>query len=309
MHNLNLFGADVWAVGGGKGGTGKSFLASSMGLCMASSGRKVVLLDADLGGANLHSFLGIKRPKRSLTDFFDRKVPLEDLVVDSGVEGLSLIIGDLGSLSTDIKYTQKLKLLRHIKKLKADNVIIDLGGGSHNNTLDLFLFADRMIIIVVPELPSIENMYHFIKNAFFRRIGAVLGEHDMKDKILDVWRNRDSHGIGNLVDLVCHMKELWPGLADVFDAVIEDFQLDLVVNQIRSSSEMSIGTSVKSVFKNYLGFEARYAGHVEYDDSVRQCTGRGAPFILSYPSSHCTDQIKRLEENLRHKMQVQVMNV
>jgi flagellar biosynthesis protein FlhG len=309
MHNLNLFGADVWAVGGGKGGTGKSFLASSMGLCMASSGRKVVLLDADLGGANIHSFLGIKRPKRSLTDFFDRKVPLEDLVVDSGVEGLSLVIGDLGSLSPDIKYTQKLKLLRHIKKLKADNVIIDLGGGSHQNTLDLFLFADRMIIIVVPELPSIENMYHFIKNAFFRKMGATLAEHDMKDKFFDIWKNRDAHGIINMVDLVRHMKELWPGLTNVFDAVIEDFQLDLVVNQIRSSSEMSIGASVKSVFKNYLGFEARYAGYVEYEDSVRQCTGRGKPFVLTYPTSHCTGQIKRLEENLMRKMQVQVVNV
>jgi flagellar biosynthesis protein FlhG len=276
---------------------------------MASRGRKVVLLDADLGGANIHSFLGIKRPRRSLTDFFDRKVPLEDLVVDSGVEGLSLVIGDLGSLSPDIKYTQKLKFLRHIKKLKADNVIIDLGGGSNQNTLDLFLFADRMIIIVVPELPSLENMYHFIKNAFFRKMGAALAEHDMKDKFFDIWKNRDSHGIVNLVDLVRHMKEVWPGLSDVFDSVIDEFKLDLVVNQIRSSSEMSIGSSVKSVFKNYLGFEARYAGYVEYEDSVRQCTGKGKPFVLSFPMSHCTNQIKRLEENLRHKKQVQVMNV
>jgi flagellar biosynthesis protein FlhG len=115
MDTLNLFGAEVWAVGGGKGGTGKSFLASSLGLSMASRGRRVVLLDADLGGANMHSFLGIKRPERSLTDFFDRRVPLEELVVNSGVEGLGLVIGDLGSLSVDIKHTQKLKLLRHVR--------------------------------------------------------------------------------------------------------------------------------------------------------------------------------------------------
>lgn len=306
---MNLFGAEVWAIGGGKGGTGKSFLASSLGLSMASGGRRVVLLDADLGGANLHSFLGIKRPKRSLTDFFDRKVPLEELVVDSGVEGLGLVIGDLGSLSTDIKHTQKQKLLRHIKKLEADYVIVDLGSGSHINTLDLFLFADRMVVVVVPELTSIENMYHFVKNAFFRKLRAALGEYDMKDNVMDVWRNRDSHGINNLVDLVRHMKELWPGLAGVFDAQIEGFKLDLVVNQIRSSGEMSVGVSVKSVFKKYLGFEARYAGHVEHDDSVRQCTGRGRPFMLTYPMSHCAGQIERLAQNLRHNMQVQVMNV
>jgi MinD-like ATPase involved in chromosome partitioning or flagellar assembly len=152
-------------------------------------------------------------------------------------------------------------------------------------------------------------MYHFIKNAFFRRLGAALSEYGMKDNVLDVWKNRDSHGIDNLVDLVHHMKELWPGLVDVFDALIEGFKLDLVVNQIRGSGEMSIGVSVKSVFKKYLGFEARYAGYVEYDGSVRQCTGRGRPFILTHPMSHCAGQIKRLEENLRRNMQVQVMNV
>ncbi len=55
--------SEIWAIGGGKGGTGKSFLTSSIGRNLAQSGYRVTLIDADLGGANLHSFLKIRKPK------------------------------------------------------------------------------------------------------------------------------------------------------------------------------------------------------------------------------------------------------
>ncbi len=61
----------IWAIGGGKGGTGKTFVTSAMGTYIAGKGKRVLLIDIDIGGANLHSFLGISRPKKSLTDFFE----------------------------------------------------------------------------------------------------------------------------------------------------------------------------------------------------------------------------------------------
>ena len=64
---------EIWAIGGGKGGTGKSFIISSMANCLAMQGKKVVLIDADLGGANLHTFLGIDKPSLSLSDFFEKR--------------------------------------------------------------------------------------------------------------------------------------------------------------------------------------------------------------------------------------------
>ena len=72
---------EIWAIGGGKGGTGKSFVTSSIGTHLASKGNKVVLIDADLGGANLHTLLGVSKPRNSLTDFFERKASLNDIIV------------------------------------------------------------------------------------------------------------------------------------------------------------------------------------------------------------------------------------
>ena len=140
----------IWAVGGGKGGTGKSFITSSMGTCLALKGSKTILLDADLGGANLHTFFGLNRPRYSLSDFFDKKIPLQDIIVHSGIAILGLVTGSLGSLDSEgINYAQKQKLFRHIRTLDADHILIDLGGGTHINTLDTFLLADRMIVCLL----------------------------------------------------------------------------------------------------------------------------------------------------------------
>lgn len=91
------------------------------------------------------------------------------------MENLTLITGDIHSLTSDtIKFTQKLKLFRQLMKLNAQNVVIDLGAGSHLNTLDTFLVADKMIVVLVPEMIAVENMYHFVKNTLFRKVKKPL---------------------------------------------------------------------------------------------------------------------------------------
>ncbi|MEE8219789.1 MAG: P-loop NTPase, partial [bacterium] len=64
----------IWAIGGGKGGTGKSFMTASLGIQLAQFGRRTIIVDADLGAANLHTCLGVKSPKVTLADFLSRTV-------------------------------------------------------------------------------------------------------------------------------------------------------------------------------------------------------------------------------------------
>ncbi len=64
----------IWTIGGGKGGSGKSFITANIGICLSRLGAKVILIDADLGGANLHTFLGILPRNFSLSDFVKKRV-------------------------------------------------------------------------------------------------------------------------------------------------------------------------------------------------------------------------------------------
>ena len=153
----------IIAIGGGKGGIGKSLLAANMGVHLVRNGKRAVLVDADLGGANLHTCIGIKPPEITLSDFVNRKVDvLEDVVSETGIPGLGLVSGALDFLgAANPKYTQKLRLLREIARLDVDYVIVDLGGGTGFNILDFFLIADHGILTVIPEPTSIENAYRF----------------------------------------------------------------------------------------------------------------------------------------------------
>lgn len=311
-ENISKIGSgngEVWAIAGGKGGTGKSFISSSLATGLATRGDKVILIDADIGGANLHSLLGIKRPRCTLTDFFDRKIPLEDIVTDTGIENLGLVTGDFDSLdSDDIKHFQKLKLFRHIKSLRTDYVLADLGGGVHKNTIDTFLLAEKKIIVVVPEVTAIENMYHFIKNALFRKLKVAFNELGMENVVQNTWKMRYIYGFKNLRDLIVYLKKISKEVGDVIDREMSSFKIHIILNQVRKSHDISMGASIKNIFKNYLGFDSFYVGYIEYDDCVLQSIKNREPFVYNYPSSRCTAEVKRIIENVIGNRQVKVIS-
>ena len=298
----------IWAIGGGKGGTGKTFIASSIGTYLAKNRRRVVLIDVDIGGANLHSFLGINRPKKSLTNFFDMGTPLKNLAVKTGIENMSLISGDVHSLSSDsIKFTQKLKLFRHIMKLNRQYVIIDLGGGSHNNTIDTFLIADKMIAVVEPEIIAVENMYHFIKNALFRKLRMSLKEYGFKEIIDHMWERREKYRIKNLRELIDCLKDSFSYIGDILDNEISEFTIYLILNKIRSSQDIFIGSSLKSIFLKYLGINAKFVGYIEYDDSIWRSVRERRPFMLNYSLSRSAKEIEAFTENLIRGKELKLM--
>ena len=290
---------EIWAFGGGKGGTGKTFITSCLGTCLAKRGRRVVLVDMDIGGANLHSFIGISRPQKSLTDFFESGMALSDLAVRTEVENMALITGDVYSITSDtIKFTQKMKLFRQLVKLNAQNILVDLGAGSHLNTLDTFLIADKMILVLVPEIIAIENMYHFIKNALFRKVKRSLKEYGFREIAQHIWDRRQSYGIKNLKEFIDYLKGSFPYLGTILDQELADFKITLVLNMIRSEQDIILGASIKSVLMKYLGIPVRFAGTIAYDDAVWKSVRERKPFMLNYLSSSCAKAMEVLADNL-----------
>jgi len=141
--------------------------------------KKVVIIDGDLGGANVHNFLRVKKPKSSLTNFFLKENrDLNELKIATPVKNLSLIAsGSLIFGITNIPYFKKLELLKKIGKVEADYVIIDLGGGIDFNTLDLFNLSNEGILVINPEPNSQQNCLVFLKSALFRKIVTTVKEN------------------------------------------------------------------------------------------------------------------------------------
>jgi flagellar biosynthesis protein FlhG len=298
---------EIWAIGGGKGGIGKSFVISSMGNYLARQGRRVILVDADLGAANLHTFLGMGKPEKSLTDFFENRASLASLLVKTGIDNLELLAGAIHSMVPEnINYAQKLKFFRHIKKLAADFVLIDLGAGVHFNTIDTFLLADRKIVVIVPEITAIENMYGFIKIVFFRYLMNTLGRNGFKDEFREAWNLGQAKGITTLKQFVEYLKRQSTSMGCIIDEELAGFRVDIVLNQIKLKREKRIGTSVKSICLKHFGLDARYAGYIETDDFVTSSLNNRQPYMQTYPESKCAREVAAIVDNLIGNKQVTI---
>ncbi len=273
--------ARVVAVGGGKGGIGKTLLTANLGICFARSGMKVVLVDADLGGSNLHTCLGIEFPGVSLGDFVQRRVErMQDVIVDTGVDGLSLISGAQDFLgSANIKYTQKMRLLRQVCRLDTDLVLMDLGSGTSFNVLDFFLVSDLGLVMMVPEPTSLENSYRFIKSAFYRLLRHREKNQALRRVIEEAMEIRNPREIRTPHDLIRVVSQLDPTRGAQYLQWLREFRPLLVINQVRTAEDRDLGQAVRLACRKYFGIDLDYLGHIAYDDAVWKAVRRRAPLL------------------------------
>lgn len=290
---------EIWAVAGGKGGTGKSFLSSMMAVILADKGYSVILVDADFGGANLHSYFGIKKPETSLKYFFEEGKDLENVVIETKIHNLKLIPGTFNSNQGDsIKYFQKLKFYRHLRKLDADFVIVDLGAGSSNNTVDTFLVADKKIAVVLSDKMAIENFYFFVKNAFFRKFGVILNDFDCKEQGIAFWQDREKYKIVSLRDYILKLRTISKELKDTIDFEITNFKLNVVLNQIRDFSETETGLAIKSMLLKFMGIQADFLGAIRYDRSLWSRLKRRDEYINMDSASRLIPEVEGIVNKL-----------
>ncbi|MCP4147367.1 MAG: MinD/ParA family protein [bacterium] len=302
--------AEIWTVGGGKGGTGKTFMVSQLGTCLASLGKKVILVDTDFGGANIHSFFGLKRPPKTLNNFLDKNEPLEDIMIESGIENLSIIPGDFNTINSgSLNYGRKMKLFRHIKKLNADYIIMDLGGGMSNDTMDSFLLGDKMIIVTVPEITAIENLFMFLKGTFFRKLKALLGIYGLKDTIGKIWTERRKHGIHTIVDLLAYVKNSSEHINTVLSKELDSFSIYIVLNKVRNAMEISEGFSIRSICIKHIGLDTNYAGYIEYDFQFWKSLSLTRSISKLNLSFSVQRDLMRITENILNNHQLKISSI
>ncbi|HVO31957.1 MAG TPA: P-loop NTPase [bacterium] len=277
----------IWAVGGGKGGIGKSLITANMGIILAQLGKRVVLIDADLGGANLHTTLGVPSPRATLGEFIQRKIEnLEDIVTETPIPNLGLISGAYDFLgAANPKHAQKIRLLRKIQSLDYDFVLLDLGAGTAFNTLDFFLTAEQGILAVLPEPTSIENAYRFIKTAFYRRLKMLEPHFGIREMIQLAMDQQSAKNVRTPSDLLEEIRKVEPEKGERLIREMRRFRPKLIVNQVRAGGDAAIGNQIATAVRKYFGIDMEYIGHLEYDDAVWRSVRRRRPLLLEFPSS------------------------
>jgi len=299
-HKTSGTQKQLWSIGGGKGGVGKSFISSSLAICLGRLGYKVIIVDMDLGSANLHTCLGAPIPKLSISDFLKgRIINFEQLEAETHIKNVSFVSGFNDALNiSNLNEKSKTMLLDGIKSLDADYVLLDLGAGTHSNTLDFFLSADNQILTTVPEPTSIENTYRFIKSSYYRKVRLAEKNLGLQKFIEETMDHKNKNGIRTPADLVRYLQEKDPKTGALFASQIENTQMHLILNQIRTRSDVELGRSMKSVCRKYFGIEVEYLGYLDYDNAVWQALRKKRPLILEYPYSTVVGQFLKMTKQL-----------
>ena len=295
----------IWAVASGKGGVGKSFIASNLGLALAQSGRRTIVVDLDLGGANLHTHLGMSRPKHSLSHFINgKRSDLKEMIESLPGTTLGIISGASDHLEVaNLKHFQKLKLIRHLYKLPADNVILDLGAGTTYNTLDFFNIADQGILSVIPEPTSIENSHRFLKSAMYRKLRDV--PVDTKEIVKEILGKptEQTRSLNTLNKIIASIHQKSAKHGKILRKKINSAGLHLIVNQIREPSDFQLGYSMALIWKQYYGKKPDSLSFLNHDASIMKALCEHQMYLHEHPHSRNAIQLKHLVKSIIHQQQ------
>ncbi len=287
----------VIAIGSGKGGVGKTVLSASLGVGLAAMGKEVILVDADFGGANLHTCMGILEPKFTFLDYYTmNRETLEDIILDSPIENLKLISGACGTLGmANPKYSQKQRLIKELRDLPADYVIMDLGAGTSYNVIDFFLSVDEGIVVTTPEPMAIQEAFDFIKLCLLRKLQQTFKNDAKALSLLGI------AGDSSLVQFNSPLEEILEKaqksskeISDQIEQALTEFRPRLILNMVMEPDEIKEGMTIKTAAAELLSIDLDYMGYVDYDDEMRKSVKELKPFILYNPKSSASRSIAKI---------------
>lgn len=292
--------AHIWPIGGGKGGTGKSFLTGNLGIMLAKQGLKTLLIDADLGSPNLHTVIGLFYPERSLSDFFSRRVSdLKEVVLETPIPNLFLISGASNKLDVaNLVFEQKMRVLRAISRLDYDYILMDLSAGTSFNTIDFFTLSGSGVFVCCPEPTSIENLYRLILSVYTRKIHHLLKSQSFSD-LTEKAESRNPDATINKPEVLLHvLKEIDPEKAGMIEKALQAFQFRLVINQLRKQDNPTLGSLICQIIEKHLCLNMQFIGNVSFDERVHEGLCRKAPFVERYLYSQVTLDLRSVARGI-----------
>jgi flagellar biosynthesis protein FlhG len=289
----------VWTLAGGKGGVGRSLLAANLGVQLARAGRRVVLVDLDLQGGNLHTYLGFQRLSRSLEDLASGRVSLlSELACETPTGQLRLVGGLQKATVRDDPVAFVRQVAEQFPTLSADHVIVDCGSGRAAATVAAFAEGTIGILVTTPEPAAIESTYLFaeahlrwclVRALPAEAMASVQGR--LRDLGLDVDRASFRVFMTRLASVDAPARE-------AIVSVVRGTRLELVLNQVRGEADEEAAASLASGFRKCFGLNLQTAGLIEHDLSVLQSIQKRRPLSQQYPNASSTKAIARAATRL-----------
>jgi len=154
----------VIAVTSGKGGVGKSTFTANLSYTLSSNNKKVLVIDADIGLANMQILFDIK-PIYTINDYLQNNISIDKILLKTKYDNISLVAGKSGhSFLLENSQNQFSRVIREIKALeKYDYILIDTGAGLNSQVQEFLDISDEIIAITTTDPSALTDVYALIK--------------------------------------------------------------------------------------------------------------------------------------------------
>ncbi len=296
--------ARLISVGSGKGGTGKSMVIVNLAVLMARKGKRVCLVDMDVGGADAHILYGVLRPQATLSAFINREVEsLEEVAqtLDS-FHGLKLVAGTGETLRTaNMPYQTKRRVLRHLRRLDADLVFIDVGAGTGYNSLDFFINADIHIGVTTPDPTAILDFYRFLKLSTIRKVLASFLAYEEISQVLS------KKEIQSMEEVFTIAEGVDPGHRRRAESALAAFHPAMIINQAGDDLRTD-RMKIQHIASKFLGVKLPELGHIPWDPAVRESIKAFMPVTEYAPHSPAAKAIEEIAHGVEKLLSEEGLN-
>ncbi len=272
----------VLPLGGGKGGIGKSALAANLGLALARLEHTVTLVDADLGGSDLHIMLGLDNDRPGLGELLtSRDLSLEQVRHPVLEPRLFFVPGDAMVVATaNPGYQKKRKLLTALKSLPSQFVILDLGAGAAITVMDFYLTSPLSLLVMLPERPSVLAAFNFLKNALFRTLERLFRDNSATSKALAAFQTR-SRGPGamRVEELIQALEQARPGEGQRARHALARWKPKLVLNRVKRVDDFVYANQLERWARQDLGLMLEVLGFLPEDEVLLEAAARNLPAL------------------------------
>ncbi len=289
--------AKIWVIGSGKGGVGKTFITSSLGITLSKLDKKILLVDLDFGGANLHTSLGCPFTDTNLYQYWSGTKTLKECVLQTQIPRLSYVQGHWDQWApVSLDRTKGRELIEEARTLNYDYVIFDMGPGTTEMHLDLFHQSDERFLILNPEPTAVEKNYRFLEAmlAWTLKENATPDAYARLLKALTQYRAKHQVGVFSFRE---YLSEAVGFQFDYFEQ-LDRKPIRMIVNQARSQQDRDLGYSVQSICRKFYELPIHYTGWIDYDNAVWQSVRGRSPVLIDKPFTPLAGQFLSMSKEL-----------